>query len=189
MPAEGGEHHANIDPRYRDSANALATPIADAQQRFARAIDIIKVIQTFCIVEVLILCLTHQGLREATAVFIGRKVSCILYRHFVLLRIQSLCGLIYTIHQLPVLVLQFTEAAFSLLLKSRPISSLEIRDKVVEGSQTVCLLFLFEGLNYKKGRIRVILGESKRKVCTLPKRSWWIGCTREVIFILGYRNS
>lgn len=55
MPAEGRKHHANIHPRYRDSTNTLATSIADPQQRFARAIDIIKVIQTFSIVEVLIL--------------------------------------------------------------------------------------------------------------------------------------
>lgn len=59
MPAEGGEHHTNIDPRYRNPTNTLASTITDTEQRFAGAIDIIKVIQTFCIVEVLILCLTQ----------------------------------------------------------------------------------------------------------------------------------
>lgn len=59
MPAEGREHHGYIDPRYRNPTNTLSSTIADAKQRFAGAIDIIKVIQAFCVVEVLILCLTH----------------------------------------------------------------------------------------------------------------------------------
>lgn len=106
MPTKGWKHHSNVDPWNANASNILSSVVTNVEKWFLGSIHIIKIIHILRIVKILIFGFTGKGSRKCTAIFVYRKVSSILHRNLILLRINCLGLFVDSINQIPVLVFQ-----------------------------------------------------------------------------------
>lgn len=146
MPAEGGELHAHIDPRNRNSADLLIILLRHPEYGIGWFIDIVEVEERSSIVKVLIDRLGGLVLREAWSIVMGWQIGRVLYRYLIFL---LKLGVLHTnsIYYLPILILHLSFLGGSFFLEPKFIALLEILSVFGKGFNAVGLYLLIERLD------------------------------------------